>query len=67
MKKSTDKLIELLKSQGYVVKKKTEYVKKTMDIDPELLKRLSAQLHKENLTLREAINGAIKQWLENRK
>lgn len=58
------KVIEELEKQGYQVKKPRAYVKKTFDVDADLLREITATRLKLDMTLRECVAEALELWLD---
>jgi hypothetical protein len=57
-------IIDKLTRHGYKVKAAPVFVKKTFDIDPELLEKITKVRMKLNVTLRECLKEALILWLE---
>jgi hypothetical protein len=63
----TSELIRLLESRGYIAKKKRNYVKRTFDIDSELLNEVTQIRESEGLQVREVFTEALQLWIEKRQ
>jgi hypothetical protein len=58
-------LIEKLESRGYVVKKRPKnYLKKTLDVDEELMETVDRRRRELNKTLRDTVTEALNLWLQ---
>lgn len=54
-----------LEERGYLVKKKRVFLKKTLDMDPELLRSINIRRAELNKSLRVVIEEALQDWLKN--
>jgi macrodomain Ter protein organizer (MatP/YcbG family) len=59
--------IRALEQRGYEIKKKINWVKKTIDVDEDLFLRLNSVRASLGITLKTAIHRAIEEWVEGQE
>lgn len=64
--KELDRALKILERSGYKVKKPVTTVKKTFEVDPALVMEFTAMAKERKLKLKEAIDEAIRAWLEKK-
>ncbi len=66
-KDDTEEIIQRLESRGYKVRKDVNYVKKTFDINKDLLSEATQLRQHRNVTLREMFSQALVLWINTHK
>ncbi len=58
-------ILRKVQEAGYTVKRKGVYVKKTFDVDQELLAAVTEIRQRSKMTLREAMTRALELWVKH--
>ena len=54
---------DALKTEGFTVKRDVPTVKKTFEVEPEVVAEFMAEARKRKLKIKEAIDQALRAWI----